>query len=758
MKKLIPQCYQQAATTCDPLIKKYKESRLRHILTYSYVEIALIIFGEYEMYRKRVSRRKTSNRGNIDFGAVPNEQNLSFISLWIYRIILNLGGLKKFVIKNEFVSDDIAETIGLGDFIDNEEDTNFSKSKIRKVCAEHYSQLSNELKEQTLPSYLQHSINEIGQLVGLNSTEKHILGFTTLLHTERILEEASELLGDLTISKTYSALSLILQIPEPDIKQALGSKGALYMSGLLKVGEYARNLDTRLELFSSRFADAIIEGESDPVELFRETVTKSSTPNLTIDHYDHIDKNIDILLTLLSQATHNKVRGINVYIYGPPGTGKTQLAKVVADKLKLELFQIACEDEDGDPISGEKRLRSYSAAQSFLKNRDALLLFDEVEDIFNDTDGTSLFGGKSTAQKRKAWMNRSLEENAIPTIWLSNTRYGLDSAFIRRYSMVFELGIPPKAQRKKVLTQYAGDLLKEQTIDLLSESDELAPAVVANAATVTHILKDSLAPSDYDETFTRLVNQTLEAQDYKIIKLKPENPQGQLYSTEYLNTDLCIQELLLGLQKNQSARLCFYGPPGTGKTELGKHIAKTLNKPIISKKVSDLQSHWLGGTERNIADAFKQASEQEAVLLIDEVDSFLQDRSNAKQSWEQTQVNEMLTQMESFDGIFIASTNLMNNLDSACIRRFDAKICFDYLNQKQLESMIEGFCKIYLPKSKLDDLKQQLTHLSAITLGDFALIGRQTNFQPLKGVDDLIKRLQNEQILKGVQSKKIGFV
>jgi SpoVK/Ycf46/Vps4 family AAA+-type ATPase len=710
------------------------------------------------MYRKRLSKRRANNRGNIDFGSVPNEQNLPFITLWIYRILLHLGGLKRFVSKSEFANDDIAEIIGLGDFIDSEEDNSFSKSKIRKACNDNYSYLSDELNGLFLPSNLQNSIDEISQLVGLNSTEKHILGFTTLLHTERLLEEASRLLGDLTISKTYTALSLILQIPEPEIKQALGAKSALYMSGLLKLDDYTRNLEDKLDLFSARFADAVIEGESDPVELFRETVTKSSRPNLSLSHYEHIDNNISILLPLLSEAISNKIPGINIYIYGPAGTGKTQLAKVIAEKLNLELFDIACEDEDGDPIKGEKRLQSYSAAQSFLKNRDALLLFDEVEDVFNDSNDSGFLGGKSTAQKRKAWMNRALETNVIPTIWLSNTRYGLDPAFIRRYSMVFELGIPPKTHRRKVLKQYANDLLQEQTIDLLSESEDLAPAVVANAANVAHILKGTLEPNTYDETFTRLINQTLEAQDNKTIKLKRENSQAQLYSTEYLNTDLCINELITGLQNEQTARLCFYGPPGTGKTELGKHIAKALEKPIICKKVSDLQSPWVGGTEKHIANAFKQASEQGAVLLIDEVDSFLQDRTRSRQSWERTQVNEMLTQMESFDGIFIASTNLMNELDPASIRRFDAKIYFDYLKQDQLKKMVESFCSIFLPEVALCNISHLLSNLSAITPGDFSLIGRQTNLQPLRDIEDLINRLQGEQRHKGVKNTKIGFI
>lgn len=88
---------------------------------------------------------------------------------------------------------------------------------------------------------------------------------------------------------------------------------------------------------------------------------------------------------------------------------------------------------------------------------------------------------------------------------------------------------------------------------------------------------------------------------------------------------------------------------------------------------------WVGGTEQNIANAFREAAREKAVLLIDDVDGFLLDRRTASHSWEITGVNEMLTQMETFDGVFIASTNLVDNLDQATLRRFDLKAKLDFL-------------------------------------------------------------------------------
>ncbi|MEI2625957.1 MAG: AAA family ATPase [Giesbergeria sp.] len=72
-------------------------------------------------------------------------------------------------------------------------------------------------------------------------------------------------------------------------------------------------------------------------------------------------------------------------------------------------------------------------------------------------------------------------------------------------------------------------------------------------------------------------------------------------------------------------------------------------------------SMWVGGNEKNIARHSMQAEQDGCrCLLIDEVDSFLQDRRGAQRGWEVSLVNEMLTQMESFPGVFIASTNLMD--------------------------------------------------------------------------------------------------
>ena len=82
---------------------------------------------------------------------------------------------------------------------------------------------------------------------------------------------------------------------------------------------------------------------------------------------------------------------------------------------------------------------------------------------------------------------------------------------------------------------------------------------------------------------------------------------------------------------------------------------------VLHKRASDLISKWVGESEQNIAAAFAEARWKKMLLVIDEADSFLQDRRHAHRSWEVTQVNEMLTQMESHPLPFVCTTNLMDD-------------------------------------------------------------------------------------------------
>ena len=216
------------------------------------------------------------------------------------------------------------------------------------------------------------------------------------------------------------------------------------------------------------------------------------------------------------------------------------------------------------------------------------------------------------------------------------------------------------------------------------------------------------------------------------------------------DTDLCLlSERIKRLPKRQFS-LCLYGASGTGKSAYGEYLGKELSMPVVKKKCSDLLSMWVGGTEKNIAAAFEEGKENQAVLILDEADSFLQDRSNAVRSWEVTQVNEMLTQMENYPYPFICTTNLMDSLDKASLRRFTFKVSYNYMTPEQSSLAFKHF----FSHSNID-----LSHLNSLTPGDFVVVKQKAEILGLmNNKEELVKMLEQEQQNKAPIQRKIGFL
>jgi SpoVK/Ycf46/Vps4 family AAA+-type ATPase len=679
------------------------------------------------------------------------------VHLWLLRLLVPLGGHRGFINQNGFENDALAHLIGLGGWIDSDT-RDFDPIAVRGVLRKLHQAGELKLRGAAAPTCLLGNVARLAELVGLSETDCRILEFAVLIHSERLLDDVADWLGQLSSVKVFHTLAALLDIPEREIRASLGAQGILARSGLVVVERSGASLlRGKLNLLSESFADHISTADTDPVTLLQDTVALGAPGQLGIADYAHIAPSLTVLRPYLKHALTSGRRGVNVFIHGDPGTGKSQLAKALAAELGCELFEVASEDGDGDPVNGERRLRAFRAAQSFFSQRRALILFDEAEDVFND--GDSFFGRKSTAQTRKAWINRMLEANPVPALWLSNSIEGLDPAFLRRFDMVFELPVPPKRQRERIIHAACADLLDAAGVARLAEAEALAPAVVTRAASVVRAVRDELGETSPAAALELLVGNTLEAQGHSAICKDDPNRLPELYDPSFIQTDTDLAQVAAGLIRTKSGRLCLYGPPGTGKTAYGRWLAEQLGVPLMVKRASDLMSKWVGDNEKNIARAFKQAEQEGAVLLIDEVDSFLQDRRDAQRSWEVTLVNEMLTQMEAFPGVFVASTNLMEGLDQAALRRFDLKVEFGYLKPEQAVELLHRHCRqLALPTTQPAELTG-LRRLRNLTPGDFAAVVRQSRFRPLICVSAFVAALEAECAMKeGAKKQSIGFL
>ncbi|WP_423193183.1 AAA family ATPase [Cupriavidus sp. H18C2] len=680
------------------------------------------------------------------------------VRLWLMRLLVPLGAHREFIQRTGFGNDSLAHLIGLGEYVDPEDsefDPHLVRSRLRKLHQDAESAYQDA--DGNMPVFLVSNIARLAGLVGLSELDCSILAFVVMLKNERLLDDTADWLGSLSAAKVFQVLSLLLDYSEAEVRDALSTHGVLAQSGLVSVDRSCRtSLSGKLDLLSDTFADHIVSSDADPVCLLRDTVAPAGPAHLGLDDYRHVEASLQVLQPYLRRAMTEGRKGVNVFIYGPPGTGKSQLAKVLARELGSEIFEVASESGDGDPINGERRLRAFRAAQSFFSQRRALILFDEVEDVFNDGDG--LFGRKSTAQTRKAWINRTLEANPVPTFWLSNSARGLDGAFLRRFDMILELPVPPRKQRARIIESACAGLLDVRGVHRVAESEVLAPAIVTRAASVVRAIQQELGPEGAATAMELLIGNTLEAQGHKPIAKSDPGRLPETYDPAFVHADADLTVLAAGLARTRAGRLCLYGPPGTGKTAYGRWLAEQLEAPLHEVRASDLISKWVGESEQNIARAFRQAAQDGAVLLIDEVDSFLQDRRSAQRSWEVSLVNEMLTQLESFPGVFLASTNLMDDLDQAALRRFDLKVKFHYLSPIQAWELLGRQCELLRLPAPTADLQARLGRLEVLTPGDFAAVMRQHGFRPFMSSSDFVAALEAECAIKGEIKSVIGFL
>ena len=144
-----------------------------------------------------------------------------------------------------------------------------------------------------------------------------------------------------------------------------------------------------------------------------------------------------------------------------------------------------------------------------------------------------------------------------------------------------------------------------------------------------------------------------------------------------------IMDYLSRLGRRRSVSCLLYGPPGTGKTELALQTARSTGRNIIQADIAKMTGSYVGESERNyrlLFTAYRYAvliAEAAPILLLNEADSFFSRRIqvvHALDKYENNLQNILLEELESFEGILMATTNHTEGMDEAYDRRFFMKV------------------------------------------------------------------------------------
>lgn len=220
------------------------------------------------------------------------------------------------------------------------------------------------------------------------------------------------------------------------------------------------------------------------------------------------------------------------------------------------------------------------------------------------------------------------------------------------------------------------------------------------------------------------------------------------------------------------ARIIFYGPPGTGKTLTALSLAKSLKKQVLSFDCSGILSMYVGESEKNVRKIFdtfydlSQKSRSDPVLLLNEADQFLTGRSMGPGSSADKMHNQMqnifLEQIERFEGMLIATTNLLENLDPAFSRRFNYKIEFKRPGREERLKLWQMMLPANAPYAEGFDVKRLVDY--SLTGGQIHLIIKNTAYRvavqeaPCFEITDFVDEIRKEQGGSFEGEKSVGFL
>jgi len=693
-----------------------------------------------------MATKRKKNHIIIEDTAVQDEYHAQ-IAVWVLRMLLSSGTAFKgfFEKKRGFMDSDLQEFLQLSDENESELSVGEIRTALRSMLLPYEKQINTS-------AMLFKNIALMAGRLHLTAVQQQVLALVVLKNRYEPLKDCFERLHTPSESHLYASLARVMDVDVQSISKAMAGKAALRASGLMKLDEnYRSGLD--MEPMDGLCEALMAENENEQALLSHFLVPAKAATLAAVD-YPHVRDDFDLLQGMLTASLKRNEQGVNILLYGTPGSGKTELARLLAKSIAAQLFEVKTEDDDGDPVRSNQRMEGYRFCQQMLSaDQSSLILFDEVEDVF-PSRGFSFFGMEIKSGENKGWINKALEENKTPAIWICNQISQIDPAFLRRFDYAMELNTPPRSVRLNIVRSRLADTpVSEPFMQRLSEHDELSPAQVTRAVKVLERMA-CVDQKSAESVLEKVLGNSAKAMGQK--PLLKKQTHATHYSLDYLNTNVDLPRLVEGLQRSQRGNICFYGAPGTGKTALAGYIAKKLDKPLLSKRASDILGMYVGQSEQNIARMFEQARVEDAVLVLDEADSLLRDRRGAKNSWEVTQVNELLVQMENFDGLFICSTNLMDDLDQASLRRFAIKVEFDYLKPDQAVNMLQQEC---IGKVTAVD-RQAIAMLSSLAPGDFSAVKKRLDILGQEATpSNLIQELKVEVNIKEHQlSKPIGFL
>ncbi len=624
--------------------------------------------------------------------------------------------------------------------------------RLYAIYRKWYHKVAGRDVSKTLPE-----LKRLQKMFGLDDYEMESI---CLLYCVQIVLHFRELIPHNRITEFLRIAAVTTGFSLRRVRTLFATKGALLQKGLVL---YYDNSGEGYIFQLQPAAVDYLSGLTD-VPLKERFIRADHAQRYDLGSFNVAQTTAGIIRALLS-SNHN----CNILFYGQPGTGKTEFARaVIAAAGRPAYFYQRHERQETRSTNPHKDLVQIRAAVNLISAEGGVLIVDEADSILN----TRYFMFGADKMPDKGQLNVFLDQCRAKIIWITNDSSCIEESTLRRFSYSLKFKGFSRIEREHIWNELVQKHSLKRFIPpaLIKELASSYPCNAAGIASALDTLKAVLPASSPTSQDIQAALEDLLQRHTEAIGRQPVSSLNRLtdcYDIDALNTDTPPAPVLAALssfvqfrrdnrRKEGNVNLLFWGKPGTGKTEMAKYLADQLSVELILKRASDLISMWVGQTEVLIREAFEQAGRENAILFIDEADSFFINRQTAQRSWEVSQTNELLTQMENHKGILICCTNLLDHLDHAVLRRFTWKIEFRPLTN---DGKIRVFSRFFPEIEVGEDARRQIGTIVNLTPGHIKAVWQKYRFVPAGKIllGTIIAAMENEAQYKGGKSGTIGF-
>lgn len=613
------------------------------------------------------------------------------------------------------------------------------KKKIIKILSEDIEQQLNGKVDLVLEK-----LNEISKFFNLKETE---IKFLVLVYHETVNHRTG--LGNIVKSGTdVTEIFTGCTSSEASNLCSRSNDNPLVLKGLMKFGH--RNTT----ILSEMVLDFI--NKDAPLNLTEMFLDKENLENcFPLSSFKLSDTKKATLCRILKNSDK-----ANILLYGLEGTGKTEFAKSICHELKVNCYFLRPFNDKGSDSLGQRRMGLFAATNLLPNLADSVLIVDEADKLLatNKPGGFFSMFLENVNDDEKAWTNQFLDQSKIKIIFIIN-KNSLDRSTLRRFNLMLEFDALSSDQTSEVVAK----ILKEKDLRVV-EKDEIKDFIEENPGLNigSYALAAETASGEPDELNKKeTFFQVLKSHHETLGNTGSKRTLASDFDETLLNLSTNPEKIIEAVKRIKEGKshaknlpMLFYGAPGTGKTEFAHQLAKRFGMTLDVYGGSELLDPYVGGTEKQIAKAFKKSSsDPNKILFIDEADSLFVSRASAERSWMISQTNELLRQMENHRGIFIAATNFNTLMDEAAMRRFHLKVEFRALTSEKLLSLYELKFKDLVGNLSNKQI-QDLRRMTSLTPGDIHAVWSRVCYEDKISHDEIISELKRENSFK-LKTKRI---